>query len=105
MIDYTDGKWHGWSGGECPVHPKTIIECYVEVLSKEFYGDYIQVYHKTSAAENLFNKEAVFVKVFRVLKPYVEPREWWVSCEKLFNSVGEATASYPLIEPIRVKEV
>jgi len=26
MTDYNDGEWHGWNGGECPVHPGTIVE-------------------------------------------------------------------------------
>lgn len=26
MSDYYDGCWHGWNGGECPVHPETIID-------------------------------------------------------------------------------
>ena len=25
MTDYNDGKIHGWNGGECPVHPKTVV--------------------------------------------------------------------------------
>lgn len=25
-LDYNDGKWHGWNGGECPVHPKSKID-------------------------------------------------------------------------------
>ena len=24
--DYNDGKIHVWSGGECPVHPKSEVE-------------------------------------------------------------------------------
>jgi prepilin-type processing-associated H-X9-DG protein len=23
--NYNDGKWHGWNGGDCPVHPDTIV--------------------------------------------------------------------------------
>ena len=26
MADYSDGNWHLWDGGECPVHPKSIVE-------------------------------------------------------------------------------
>lgn len=26
MTDYNDGKWHGWNGGECPVHPDAIVD-------------------------------------------------------------------------------
>lgn len=25
-IDYSDGKIHVWSGGDCPVHPKSEVE-------------------------------------------------------------------------------
>lgn len=25
MTDYNDGKWHGWNGGKCPVHPKSNV--------------------------------------------------------------------------------
>lgn len=24
-VDYNDGKIHGWNGGECPVHPETVV--------------------------------------------------------------------------------
>ena len=23
MSNYNDGRWHGWAGGECPLHPQT----------------------------------------------------------------------------------
>ena len=26
MTDYNDGKWHGWSGGECPVEVSPMSE-------------------------------------------------------------------------------
>ena len=26
MTGYNDGKWHGWNGGECPVHPKSRVQ-------------------------------------------------------------------------------
>lgn len=30
MTDYNDGKWHGWNGGECPVHPDAVVEVVTE---------------------------------------------------------------------------
>jgi len=24
-INYNDGNWHHWHGGDCPVHPKTVV--------------------------------------------------------------------------------
>ena len=26
MDDSTAGPWIGWNGGECPVHPETIVD-------------------------------------------------------------------------------
>lgn len=26
MTNYNDGKWHGWNGGKCPVHPESIVQ-------------------------------------------------------------------------------
>ena len=56
MTSYNDGKWHGWNGGECPVHPETevefvgFVECgfreYMEIVSEECLireeGDFVQ---------------------------------------------------------------
>lgn len=25
MTDYNDGNWHGWNGGECPVHRDSVV--------------------------------------------------------------------------------
>ena len=30
MTDYNDGKWHGWNGGECPVHPGSVVSVVFE---------------------------------------------------------------------------
>lgn len=71
MTDYNDGKWHGWNGGECPVHPKSVVEavwksgCTLKIdsrLAKHFVWD--------SFASSII--------AFRVVKEYREPREWWI---------------------------
>jgi hypothetical protein len=23
---YIEGKWYGWNGGECPVHPEAVVD-------------------------------------------------------------------------------
>ena len=61
MIDYNDGKWHGWNGGECPVHPLTILDvCVIRGLVE------------CVPAENVgwANPELI---AFRVVKAYGEP--------------------------------
>lgn len=29
MTDYNDGNIHGWNGGDCPVHPKTVVKIWL----------------------------------------------------------------------------
>lgn len=28
--NYNDGTIHGWNGGDCPVHPETVVKVYFE---------------------------------------------------------------------------
>jgi hypothetical protein len=72
--DYNDGKWHGWNGGECPVHPKTVVR-YVGTtgVGRDASPAKIINWPKLNGA-------------FRVVTPYVEPpkpREFWL---KLTNT-------------------
>ena len=74
MTDYNDGKWHGWNGGECPVHPESVVSIVLENGS---------VYHNQRADDWDFSngEDCLPIIAFRVTKPYVEPRkprEWWV---------------------------
>lgn len=76
MTNYNDGKWHGWNGGECPVHPKS---------NGEFvFADGSIVNIKPAGHWNWNCKELPII-AFRVTKPYKEPREFWVR----FNHNGE----------------
>lgn len=65
MTDYNDGKWHGWNGGECPVHPKSIVQAMEENGSGW-----------KSEAENCDWR--LMCGAFRVTKEYREPREFWI---------------------------
>ena len=39
MVDYNDGNWHGWDGGECPVHPESVpINLLVQVSGTPLTG-------------------------------------------------------------------
>lgn len=74
MTDYNDGKWHGWNGGECPVHPKSVVQIVLDegrqptnrTLAGEFGWDH-----------SLFREGKIVA--FRVTKPYREPRDFWVN--------------------------
>ena len=67
MTDYNDGKWHGWNGGECPVHGDSHVE-YV-TLNEPGISD---------AGSLDWNTEILPIIAFRVVKQHPEPREWWV---------------------------
>lgn len=77
MTDYYDGKWHGWSGGDCPVSESTEIEALWVDPKGEF--------HKVeNVAENIAWTGAHMkthqdpISAFRVVKDYHKPRELWV---------------------------
>lgn len=68
MKNYDDGLWHGWNGGECPVHPDTVIEA---------------IFHDGSGSgESVvacdIDWDYLWPVVFRVIKEHKEPREFWL---------------------------
>jgi hypothetical protein len=66
--DYNDGKWHGWNGGECPVHPESVVEVLTTYPGKNdgFAGSF------TWDDQDGFGH---WIVAFRVITPYREPRE------------------------------
>jgi hypothetical protein len=81
MNDMTidDGRWYGWNGGECPVHPKSVVQ--VKILEGNarnggsgIASDYTWKWSGCYPENNII--------AFRVTKPYVEPREVWVSFDE-----------------------
>lgn len=70
-VDYNDGKIHGWNGGECPVHPLSVVEGWMECGEKS-----------TATAsswywENIFGDGNLIA--FRVVKVFKEPKTLWVN--------------------------
>lgn len=70
VTDYNDGNWHGWTGGECPVHPKSAVD--VKFNDGEEYEG-------RGAGGWVWKGTLDKIIAFRVTKPYVEPREFWVN--------------------------
>lgn len=98
MTNYNDGKWYGWNGGECPVHPETVVHW----VNTE--GDS----HKTLAGTLCWNDELAPVAAFRVIKEHREPREFWVKVVGENITFGgtiyaQCDADHP--RAIRVREV
>ena len=100
--NYNDGNWHGWNGGECPVHPKTTVEGYWRHDEKTVVGS--AVYNRGYAYGLNFAWDGeTKLKLFRVIKEYREPREGWAVV--LFATAREAKTAYPGCAPIHVKEI
>lgn len=78
MVDYNDGEWHGWNGGECPVHPESEIDAVWPsgIDDKKSYRD-----AKKAKDFPWFVGGPWTPFLFRVTKPYDEPpkpREFWI---------------------------
>ena len=69
MVNFNDGRWHGWNGGECPVHPLSIIEIVTTDEGSE--GDDWQ-------AGDCHWHNGTRIAAFRVIKEHREPREFWI---------------------------
>lgn len=65
---YEVDKWYGWNGGECPVHPETVVS-YLGLVSSG------SVYYGETVAGKVYWKEGTDIKVFKITDEYKEPRE------------------------------
>lgn len=74
MVNYNDGKIHGWNGGDCPVHPKTRVEVWL----RGYEGDtgFEASIYEWQHQEQYHNTDII---AFHVLKQYVEPKTIWVN--------------------------
>ena len=77
MTNYNDGKWHEWSGGECPVHPKTVVD---------FVTD-DGIISSWTARMAKWDYKPVPIRAFRVIKEYKEPREFWVGTDNGYHTI------------------
>lgn len=74
MTNYNDGKWHGWNGGECPVHLQSAVQ-----IVWQFADGSIRDGAQISLAGEwawLGNDHGSLI-AFRVVKEHREPREFW----------------------------
>ncbi|WP_313349366.1 hypothetical protein [Paracoccus sp. (in: a-proteobacteria)] len=69
---YEPGIWHGWNGGECPVHPKTVVVA-------AFHDGMLPASH---ASDWDWSVNRCPIIAFRIVREYREPREWWVHPER-----------------------
>lgn len=85
MTDYNDGKWHGWNGGECPVHPQSEIEV--------VYANAIAFSGATACTAKYaaWSDKIMQLAAFRVVTPYDEPVEYTGECNA-YHHIGQAPA-------------
>ena len=72
MTNYNDGKWHGWNGGACPVHPKSEVEAVWHDLRTNNAG---MTGPRPAKVDNEPTLAWAHVVKFRVVKEYREPQE------------------------------
>ena len=70
MTNYNDGKIHGWNGGDCPVHPESVVEFWMRNggVRNAVAGDLS--WRHVGIAE---------IIAFRVVKQHIEPKTIWVN--------------------------
>ena len=76
MTNYNDGKWHQWTGGECPVDPRSQVK--VRLLDPDDeHGSMTSI-----ASDWIWEHRCPPVIAFRVVKEHTGPREFWVDPDR-----------------------
>lgn len=70
MDDSTVGPWIAWNGGECPEHPKTVVDCTGRCLGSDIP---CQEYGIADAVA-----WERFEGAYRVVKEHKEQGEFWL---------------------------
>ncbi|SEU02446.1 hypothetical protein [Paracoccus homiensis] len=111
MSDYNDGKWHGWNGGECPVHDKSTVQTrHLHTHESHHSSAYNTWRCENEQKAGWFNPscwdwsqphEANPIVAFRVVKEHREPREFWVVGDCAYGSRAEAAKYSSLFQKAR----
>lgn len=73
--DYNNGQIHGWNGGDCPVHPETVVKYWMRS------GASYEVKARTPCWSHSLSRSDILshtlsgsdIIAFQVVKAYVEP--------------------------------
>jgi hypothetical protein len=63
---YNDKQIHGWNGGDCPVHTKTVVEVWFRCKDSDICKANALFWHHADAYDDII--------AFKVVKPYVEQK-------------------------------
>lgn len=103
-VDYNDGNWWGWNGGDCPVHPKTLVRAQtVEGSDCAFYE--LEAY---LLGWDTDRGHPAAIVAFRVIEEYKEPREFWIRPDECcfgLDYCEDTDGSFKEMGYIHVKEV
>lgn len=69
---YNDKQIHGWNGGDCPVHPETVVQVWFRNGNTNVSWDAEAYWWEHRETEE-------DIIAFRVVKLYVEPKVIWVN--------------------------
>ena len=90
MTNYNDGKWHGWNGGECPVHPESVVDARWKhtsldrpLMAAGYFDRHAWLWGDPTVSE---------IVAFRVVKEYREPSECWAYLTHMHDSLADAEA-------------
>jgi hypothetical protein len=71
VTNWNDGTIHDWNGGDCPVHPKTMVEYWMRRNgASECNAGNLVWDHDETAGD---------IIAFRVVERHVEPKVIWVN--------------------------
>ena len=87
MTNYNDGEWHGWNGGECPVHPKSKVEAVWHDPRQNSAG---VTGPRQAKVDNEPTLAWAHVVKFRVVQEYHDPQEWWAVGKHLHDTEADA---------------
>ena len=71
MTDYNDGQIWGWNGGDCPVHPKTVVEVWFRCKDSDIWSAGGLEWRHTDEYDDII--------AFKAVKQYAEPKVIWVN--------------------------
>lgn len=99
-MKYEENVWYGWNGGECPVHPDTVVE----VVYSNWASTGIKTITDPARMASWRGGDLNLI-AFRVIKEHKESREFWLCGNDIFGSREMAENWGMSGEIIHVKEV
>lgn len=86
MTAYNNGEWWRWNGGECPVHPKSLVDtCFI-------HGGNRPVTQNADGHFKAGGQVWSCVIGFRVVKEHIEQVEAWTFMGSMIATEAEAVA-------------